>query len=317
MKIAVVTGCLGFLGKHFTMAALKKGWRVYGLDKINYCSDENVLKEFKRYGRLFTFVKEDITKLERIPRCDYVINLAAESHVANSIADSVPFLESNVNGIKNLLDLIRQHGDNRKPLLMHISTDEIYGDIEEGEFTEESLPNPSNPYSASKAAGDMLILAWARTYGINYNILRPTNFYGKGQYPEKLIPLCIDNLDRGLKIPLHNNGTPTRTWLNVKDAVEAIFTILEKGERNQIYNCSGGFELTNREVISKILEYYVQDPIAYVLEDYVDFSYNREGQDVRYALNDSKLRALGWKPECVFDDELKAIVEYHKGHFVW
>lgn len=314
MKIVVITGCLGFLGKHFTRKCLNNQWRVYGIDKCNYCADLKALKEFERYDN-FTFLKEDISKLERLPRCDYVVNLAAESHVAHSIANSEPFIDSNVSGVRNLLELIREKPDNRQPLFMHVSTDEVYGDIEIGEFTENSLPNPSNPYSATKAAGDMVIMAWARTYGITYNIMRPTNFYGPGQYPEKLIPLAIDNFDRGLKIPLHDNGEPIRTWLHVFDACSAIFTILEKGKRNEVYNCSGGFEQSNRETVKKIIKSYYGPDAR--LEDYVDLSYNREGQDVRYALDDSKLRALGWKPTKNFDEEIDKIVQYHKGSFRW
>jgi dTDP-glucose 4,6-dehydratase len=258
---------------------------------------------------------EDIKNLTRLPRCDYVINLAAESHVANSIDDSTPFIESNVEGVKNLLELIRQTRGDRRPLFFHVSTDEVYGDIDEGKFTETSLLNPSNPYSASKAAADMLILAWSRTYDIEYNIIRPTNFYGKGQFPEKLIPLTIENFERGLKIPLHNNGAPIRTWLHITDACQAIFTILEKGQKNEIYNCSGGFEQTNKETVTKIIKSYYGDDAN--INDYVDYSLDRPGQDVRYALEDNKLRDLGWQTQRKFDEEIVNIVKYHKGKFVW
>jgi len=321
MKIAVITGCLGFLGKHLTRRALKKGWRVFGIDKINYCSDLEMLNHFESQER-FKFLQADIADLDRLPRCDYVINTAAESHVAHSIADSEPFIVANVDGVRNLLELIREKPDNSQPLLMHISTDEVYGDIDDGFFTEESLPNPSNPYSASKAAGDMLVMAWARTYGVKYNIMRPTNFYGVGQYPEKLVPLVIDNLDRGIKIPLHNSGEPIRTWLHVEDAIKAIFTILEKGQRNEVYNCSGGYEQKNWETVAYILQLYCDDfefdsaePLL-SMRNYIDLSYDREGQDIRYALDDEKLRKLGWKPERIFEEEIVKIVKFHKGKFI-
>ena len=192
MKLVVITGCLGLIGSHVTRECLKKGWRVYGIDCCTYAANEEFLTDFYRSPN-FTFVEKDIATLKYLPDCDYVINIAAESHVGNSIIDSTDFITSNVVGVKNLLDLIRQKQANvsDRPVFFHFSTDEVYGDITNGEHVETDILQPSNPYSASKAAADMLVMAWARTYDLKYLILRPTNNYGIGQYPEKLIPLTV------------------------------------------------------------------------------------------------------------------------------
>jgi dTDP-glucose 4,6-dehydratase len=180
---------------------------------------------------------------------------------------------------------------------------------------ETDLLHPSNPYSAAKAAADMLVLAWARTYDLEYVILRPTNNYGIGQYPEKLIPLSVKNLMRDKKIRLHNGGTPVRNWLHADDTAEAVMAIIDSGNVNEIYNVAGGFEQKNIETVLKVIDCYCEG--EYKWEEYVDFSYSREGQDVRYALNDEKLRSLGWSPKKVFDNEINAIVQYYKNNFIW
>jgi dTDP-glucose 4,6-dehydratase len=203
-----------------------------------------------------------------------------------------------------------------KPILLHFSTDEVYGDIEEGEHIETDLLKPSNPYSATKAAADMLITAWGRTYNLPYIIVRPTNNYGTGQYVEKLIPKALKYLKLGKKIPLHNGGTPIRTWLHAQDTANAVIKIIESGIQNEIFNICGGFEQSNLDTVKEVLTLYNNNKV-YMLEDFVDFSYDRKGQDVRYALNDDKLRALGWKPEMDFNTELKGIVEYYKNKFIW
>ena len=190
-----------------------------------------------------------------------------------------------------------------------------HGDIVEGEHFETDLLHPSNPYSAAKAAADMLVLAWARTYDIEYVILRPTNNYGIGQYPEKLIPLSVKNLMRGKKIRLHDGGTPVRNWLHADDTASAVMKIIESGQVNEIYNVSGGFEQKNIETVLKVIDNYFDSP--YKWEEYVDFSYSRVGQDVRYSLNDDKLRALEWEPKKIFDEEVLSIVEYYKQKFIW
>tara|TARA_R100000664_G_C2758318_1_gene147093 strand:- start:1998 stop:2948 length:951 start_codon:yes stop_codon:yes gene_type:complete len=316
MKVVYITGCLGFMASYLTRKCLKKGWMVYGIDKMTYAANTSLLEEFNQYSN-FKFQNVDIKDVDRLYDCDYVINFAAESHVGNSIVKSDEFIDSNIVGVKNLLDLIRfkQSNCNELPVFLHISTDEVYGDINNGSHTENDLLKPSNPYSAAKAAGDMLINAWARTYGLDYIILRPTNNYGIGQYPEKLIPLSIKNLVRNKKIRLHNNGTPTRNWLHADDTAEAVLTIIESGTRNEIYNIAGGFEQKNIDTVSKIIKCF--HGVSVDVKDYIDFSYSREGQDVRYALDDSKLRSLGWKPKKKFNEEISKIVKYYKNKFIW
>ena len=316
MKVVYVTGCLGFIGAYVTRLCLEKGWMVYGVDKCTYAANRAHLDEFKKHES-FRFEESDIKDLVYLRDCDYIINVAAESHVGNSIIDSKEFISSNVVGVQNLLDLIRHKPENcsRRPVFLHFSTDEVYGDILDTTHCETDILKPSNPYSASKAAADMLVLAWARTYGIEYNIVRPTNNYGIGQYPEKLIPLSIKNLQRGLKIRLHNDGTPVRNWLHASDTASAVIAVIESGKRNEIYNIAGGFEQTNAETVRKIIESYYDKAPNW--KQYVDFSYSREGQDVRYALDDSKLRAIGWTHNKIFDDEITLIVNHYKQRFIW
>lgn len=317
MKLVVITGCLGLIGSYVTRKCLKKGWQVYGIDKCTYAANTEFIEEFEQYNN-FTFVKEDIAKLKYLPHCDYIINVAAESHVGNSIIDSEDFIHSNVVGVKNLLDLIRKKPENveKRPVFFHFSTDEVYGDIMEGEHVETDILKPSNPYSASKAAADMFILAWARTYGIEYNILRPTNNYGIGQYPEKLIPICVKHLMRGKTIRLHDGGKPIRNWLHADDTASAVITIIESGNTNEIYNVAGGFEQANIDTACEIVKNFFgkkhEEPLLYL-----DLRFKRPGQDVRYALSDTKLRKLGWEPKKVFEEELPSIVEYYKNNFKW
>ena len=316
MKIVYITGCLGFMGSYITRKALEKGWMVRGVDKITYAANEEFLTEFN-WHKNFVFEEKDIKDLDYLYDCDYVINFAAESHVGNSIIDSEVFIDTNVGGVRNLLELIRHKPKNvnNRPILFHISTDEVYGDVVSGAHQETDLLKPSNPYSASKAAGDMLINAWARTYDLDYVILRPTNNYGIGQYPEKLIPLSIKNLKRGKKIRLHNNGTPTRNWLHASDTAEAVMKIIDAGVKNEIFNVAGGFEQQNIVTVKKIIEAYFGTLDNW--KNHVDFSYTRKGQDVRYAIDDTKLRKLGWLPQCDFNLELVKIVNHYKENFRW
>jgi dTDP-glucose 4,6-dehydratase len=321
MKVVYVTGCLGFIGSYVTRACLDKGWYVKGVDKITYAANKDLLEEFKSYPN-FSFVHCDINELKFLYDCDFVINTAAETHVGNSIASSTEFVKSNIDGVHNLLELIKNHrGENaQKPVLLHFSTDEVYGDIEEGAHDEEHLLKPSNPYSATKAAADMLVMAWGRTHNIPYMIIRPTNNYGIGQYVEKLIPKAVKLLSLGRKIPLHNHGTPYRNWLHASDTAEAVITLIEKGQIGEIYNVAGGFEQQNIETVKQVIAEYMGVVNWEDFEDidtYVDFSCDRKGQDVRYALDDSKLRALGWEPKSVFSEEIPRIVSYYKSKFIW
>jgi dTDP-glucose 4,6-dehydratase len=319
MKVVYVTGCLGFIGSYVTRACLEKGWYVKGVDKITYAANKDLLEEFNEYKN-FSFVHCDINDLKFLYDCDYVINTAAETHVGNSIASSAEFVKSNIDGVHNLLELIRNHrGENSsKPILLHFSTDEVYGDIDEGEHTEEHLLKPSNPYSATKAAADMLIMAWGRTYNVPYMIIRPTNNYGVGQYVEKLIPKAIKCLSLGRKIPLHNNGTPYRNWLYAGDTAKAVITLIEKGQVGEIYNVAGGFEQQNIDTVSTIIEAYYKTSLPYeAIEEHIDFKYSRPGMDVRYALDDSRIKALGWEPKADFNYVILGMVNYYKNKFIW
>ena len=317
MKIVYVTGCLGFIGSYVTRLCLERGWYVKGVDSTTYAANKNLLDEFEQYEN-FSFVHCDINELEFLYDCDYIINTAAETHVGNSIANSDDFVFSNVNGVHNILELIRNYRqeNSKVPTLLHFSTDEVYGDIVDGSHTETHLLKPSNTYSATKAAADMLILAWARTYDIPYVIVRPTNNYGIGQYIEKLIPKACKYLKLGKKIPLHNNGTPIRNWLHAEDTASAVLQIIDAGVQNEIYNIAGGFEQANLDTVKKLLCVLTKSN-DYDINNYVDMSCSRVGQDLRYSLDDSKLRAIGWEPQKKFDDELEDIVNYYKNKFIW
>jgi dTDP-glucose 4,6-dehydratase len=317
MKIVYVTGCLGFIGSYVTELCLQKGWYVFGIDKCTYASNLNKLEYFLSFSN-FKFENKDITEIDRLVDCDYIINTAAETHVDNSIRKSEVFFQSNILGVYHLVELLRSYCKESQvfPTLIHFSTDEVYGDIESGEHIETDVLKPSNPYSATKAAADQLILAWGRTYKIPYNIIRPTNNYGIGQYVEKLIPKSCKYLGLNRQIPLHNNGLPIRNWLHAKDTARAVLSVINSGVENEIFNVAGGFEQSNIDTVKKIIDCYFEKPI----EDYgryLNFEISRAGQDVRYGINDDKIRSLGWKPESVFDEEIKEIVEYYKKVFIW
>ena len=311
-KIVYVTGCLGFIGVHITRQCLDKGWYVIGVDKMTYASNETFLLEFQQHPN-FKFIKLDINDLEMLYDCDYIINTAAETHVDNSIERSDHFVRSNIDGVHHILKLINQKQKHRIPVLLHFSTDEVYGDILEGSHTETDLLKPSNPYSATKAAADMLVLAWSRTYGLPYVILRPTNNYGIGQYVEKLIPKSVKYLSVGKKIDLHNNGTPVRTWLHAEDTARAVITVIEAGVTNEIFNISGNYEEKNIEVVKKIIK-LMNGEID--IDKYLA-NMTRPGQDLRYSIDDTKLKNLGWLANADFDTELEKVVEYYRNNFIW
>lgn len=313
-KVVYVTGCLGFIGFHLTKQCLEKGFYVYGIDKETYASNKAFLRDLISYPK-FRYLRSDINDLERIYDCDYFINTAAETHVDNSIVSSEEFLMSNINGVHRILELIKAMPKARRPILLHFSTDEVYGDIEVGSHIETDLLKPSNPYSATKAAADMLVIAWARTYNVPYVIIRPTNNYGIGQYVEKFIPKAVKNLSLGKKIVMHDNGTPYRTWLHVSDTVSATLKIIEEGVVNETFNISGNYCEQNIIVAKKIIDIFFdkkQDP-----NKHMNFSEKRPGQDVRYAVDDSKLVGLGWRCRAKFEEELKHIVDFYKSNFIW
>lgn len=309
-SVVYVTGCLGFIGYHVTKKCLDCGFYVIGVDKKTYAANLEFLPKLL-LNKKFKFIESDINELTSLYECDYVINTAAETHVDNSIVSSDVFLRSNINGVHKLLELIKEK--TKKPILLHFSTDEVYGDIVEGSHFETDLLKPSNPYSASKAAADMLILAWARTFNVPYIIVRPTNNYGIGQYVEKFIPKACKHLVLGKKIILHDQGLPKRTWLHVSDTASAIISIIEAGVVNEIFNISGNYEDQNIVVAKKILKAY-----GYITTDgFIDGTEKRLGQDVRYSIDDSKLKMLGWSPKANFDEELYLIVDYYRNNFIW
>jgi dTDP-glucose 4,6-dehydratase len=317
-KIVYITGCLGFIGAYVTFKCLNEGWYVRGVDKITYAAQPELLKEFRKYLN-FSFEQEDICNLDRLVDCDYFINTAAETHVDNSIRKSNDFIHSNINGVYNILELLKTYKKEGSinPIFLHFSTDEVYGDIIDGAHTETDILKPSNPYAATKAAADQLIIAWARTYSLPYIIVRPTNNYGIGQYVEKLIPKACKFLTLGRKIPLHNNGEPVRNWLHADDTANGIITIIKSGVRNEIFNISGGFEQKNIVTVEKIIKSFNGDLQPNWKETYLDLTINREGQDVRYALDDTKLKKLGWKPTCDFNEKIGGIVAHYRQNFIW
>lgn len=314
-KIVYVTGCLGFIGYQITLKCLSMGYHVIGVDKETYAAthkdDLNVLTLYPN----FKYIKSDINDLDFLYECDYIINTAAETHVDNSIVSSDAFMKSNVNGVHHLLNLIKDKHRFKMPVLLHFSTDEVYGDILHGSHVETDLLKPSNPYSATKAAADMLILAWARTFNVPYIIVRPTNNYGIGQYTEKFIPKSCKYLSLDRRIPLHEQGLPKRTWLHVEDTADAIIHIIQKQCVNEIYNISGNYEEQNIIVAKKIIQIFHGNLDNH--EQFLDVSLIRPGQDVRYSINDNKLKQIGWAPRRSFNEELINIVGYYKHNFIW
>ena len=218
------------------------------------------------------------------------------------------FIESNVIGVFTILEAMRKV--NRDARLVHVSTDEVYGDIEEGSFKEDDMLKPSSPYSASKASADMLVLAYVRTYGLNAVITRCTNNYGAYQFPEKLIPKAIIRAKMDKKTPIYGTGRNVRDWIYVKDHCEAINLVLKKGEGGEIYNISSGEEKTNLEVVSEILR--IMDK-----PDLIEFVEDRPGHDIRYSLDSPKIRSLGWKPKYSFSNGLKKTVEWYLENEWW
>ena len=283
----LVTGGRGFIGSHFVELCLSKGHKVVDIDKMTYASNQILPWDSNEN---YTLIKEDIGKLTHLPLCDIIVNFAAESHVDNSINEPDVFARTNILGTQNLLNLLRGKVYER-PLFVHISTDEVYGDISEGDMLETSILNPSNPYSASKAAAEMILFSYGRTYGIDYQICRSSNNYGPRQYPEKLIPKIIECLNEDKPIPLHGDGSYVRDWTYVKDNVEGIYKVCFSQDKNQIWNISANNCLSNNEVVKQVASWVGKDAN-------VKFVENRLGQDMRYSISSKKIRwELGWKPE--------------------
>tara|TARA_R110001606_G_scaffold328421_1_gene475607 strand:- start:49 stop:1032 length:984 start_codon:yes stop_codon:yes gene_type:complete len=318
-QIAVVTGCAGFIGITFTKLLLERGWLVYGIDKFTYVANFEELQTLANiYPNTFTYVTEDIKDIDRLPECDVVFNLAAESDVDNSILNMDNFIDSNISGVKNLLEIITHRSvqiKNNKPLFFQVSTDEVYGDKEEGSFDETAALMPSNPYAATKAAADMLVESWSRTHGLDYIIARPSNNYGENQYPEKLIPTVIRRLQREQKVKLHNKGLPVRSWTHVEDTAEAFILLYEKACRNNIYNIQSDYEQNNFVTVTKIINVYFMGAINVEIPNYdehIDYEYDRPGQDIRYSISCESIKNYGWAPKKNFDKEIVKLVNYYK-----
>lgn len=284
----VVTGGRGFIGSHFVCEALKRGHTILDIDKMTYAANKNLPWDNHKNYQL---QKLDISKITHLPSCDVIFNFAAESHVDNSIHETLPFINSNVLGVHNLLELIRGKPSYNRPLFFQISTDEVYGDKSIGSFSETDKLTPSNPYSATKASAEMLVLSYARTYDIEFIISRSANNYGPRQYEEKLIPKCIDSIQNNKKIPVHGDGSYVRDWTYVEDNISGIFKILESEIKNEIYNIASQNHMTNLQVIDTILSWYNKDRSS------IKFVPNRWGQDLRYSINTDKIQSLGWLPK--------------------
>jgi dTDP-glucose 4,6-dehydratase len=302
----LVTGGFGFIGSNFVRYMSDKTESIV-VDALKYGSNENNLKDLD-----YKFVKGTIcdyeSMAELVKNVDAIVNFAAETHVDRSISNPYAFIESNVIGTYTILEAMRKV--NPEARLVHVSTDEVYGDIEEGSFREGDALKPSSPYSASKASADMFVLAYVRTYELDAVITRCTNNYGPYQFPEKLIPKTIIRAKKDMKIPIYGTGKNVRDWIYVNDHCEAINLVLERGERGEIYNISSGEEKTNLEVVSEILRIMEKPDLAEFVED-------RPGHDVRYSLDSSKIRKLGWKPKYGFSEGLKETVEWYLENEWW
>ena len=313
----LVTGGAGFIGSEFVKQLINKGcpWKGLSLtivDKLTYAGDLERLKTVKSRYR---FYKADICNKAQIDsifkkeKPGIILNFAAESHVDRSIKDASPFIDTNIKGVQVLLEASRKHKVNR---FLHISTDEVYGEIERGKFSEDSPLHPSSPYAASKAAADLLINSYIRTYHFPAIIIRPSNNYGPWQYPEKLISLTIAKLLRDEKTPVYGIGQNVREWLHVSDCVEAIFLILKKGRVGEIYNIGSTEEKTNIETVKQIIKCLGKS------EKLIKFVKDRPGHDLRYSLDTRKLRTeLGWKPKIKFQRGLSDTVIWYTENKKW
>ena len=311
----LVTGGLGFIGSNFIRLMLNRhdDCRILNLDAQGFGSNIQNLADYED-DRRYTFFRGDIADSSLVSglveKADLVVNFAAETHVDRSISRPDSFLHSNVNGVFCLLEAIRDH--NPSVRYVQISTDEVYGDILRGSSTEDSTLRPSSPYSASKAAGDVFVLAYARTYGLEAMITRCTNNYGPYQFPEKLIPKTIIRAKEGLKIPIYGTGENVRDWIYVTDHCRAVEQVLNRGRRGEIYNISAGEERTNLFIDKFILEMLGKS------EDQIEFVEDRPGHDARYSLDSSRIRKeLGWRPERSFEEGLQTTVEWYLQNPDW
>jgi len=312
MRLLVTGGC-GFIGSNFIRLVLEKykDVRVVNLDKLTYCGNPDNLRDVSSDIR-YSFVKGDICDSglaeDLAGEADAVVNFAAETHVDRSIKYPDDFMMTNVMGVKVLLEAARKAGVSR---FVQIGTDEVYGSVPEGLSKEDDLLRPNSPYSATKAAGDMLALSYFTTYGMPVVVVRSSNNFGPYQFPEKVIPLFITNLLRGRKVPLYGDGANVRDWLYVEDNCEGIDLVLRDGKPGQIYNIGGGNHLSNLKLTTKILSEMGKD------EKSIEYVNDRPGHDRRYALDWTKIKALGWEPSAGFEENLKRTVDWYRDNEPW
>jgi dTDP-glucose 4,6-dehydratase len=313
----LVTGGAGFIGSHFVRSLLTEGYpglegaAVTVLDVLSYAGNLENLAPVRDDPRL-AFVRGDIADpdvvAEVLPGHDAVINFAAESHVDRSIAGAGPFVRTNVTGTQVVLDACLAAG---VPRFLQVSTDEVYGSIEEGSWREDHLLEPNSPYAASKAAADLLVRAYGRTHGLSVGITRCSNNYGPYQYPEKVIPLFVTNLLDGRRVPLYGDGLHIRDWLHVDDHCRALALVLVRGEPGEIYNIGGGTELNNRQLTERLLA------ACGVGWDQVDHVPDRKAHDRRYSVDIAKIATLGYVPRVEFDAGLADTLAWYRDNRAW
>ncbi len=317
MKL-LITGAAGFIGSNFVRYILRKypDYEVVNYDLLTYAGNLENLRDIEKDSR-YKFVKGDIRDFEKVcetienEKIDWIVNFAAESHVDRSILGAKSFIETDVVGTHALLDAVKKYGVKK---FLQISTDEVYGDWEGKGFAKENdRLIPSSPYSASKAGGDLMVLAYKRTYGLPVLITRSSNNYGPYQYPEKVIPLFITNLLEGKTVPVYGDGGQIRDWLYVEDNCKGIDIVLHKGTIGEIYNIGANQEpeIDNLTLTKEIVKATGKN------EESIQYVKDRPGHDRRYAIDTQKIRVLGWKPEVSFEEGLKKTVEWYKSNEAW
>jgi dTDP-glucose 4,6-dehydratase len=312
-----VTGAAGFIGSNFvrmiSSGDLQHVSSVTVLDKLTYAGVKENLDSASDISN-YSFVEGDICDSALVSSMlkdiDAVVNFAAESHVDRSITGASDFVQTNIVGVQVLLDAIKATG--RQIRFLQVSTDEVYGSIEEGSWTEEWPLQPNSPYSASKASGELLARSYNRTHGMDVVITRCSNNYGSHHFPEKLIPLFITNLIEGKKVPVYGTGENVRDWLHVDDHCRGIYQVLMNGSSGEVYNIGGGRELTNNEITSLILEAMGAD------ESFIEFVEDRKGHDLRYSVDWTKInRELGYEPQVQFEDGLRDTIQWYRDNEAW